>query len=201
MEPESSSCTRISLLLRIQNDPSDQQAWAEFVQRYGPKIHAWTRQWRLQESDAEDVTQNVLLKLATKLRTFTYDPALSFRAWLRTLTQNALSDFLSERRQPAQGGGDSGMLDILETVEARADLESQLSAAFDRELLEEAMARVQARVVPHRWLAFQLTAVEGRSGAEVAARLNMKVASVYTAKNQVNKMVQEVVQQLEQGSG
>ena len=77
----------------------------------------------------------------------------------------------------------------------------QLSAAFDRELLEEAMARVQARVAPHRWLAFQLTAVEGLSGAEVAVRLNMKVASVYTAKNQVNKMVQEVIQKLEQGSG
>ena len=202
MEPESSSSgTRVSLLVRIQNDPTDQAAWAEFVQRYGPRIHAWTRQWRLQESDAEDVTQNVLLKLATKLRTFTYDPALSFRAWLRTLTQNALSDFLSERRQPGQGSGDSGLLGILETVEARADLESQLSAAFDREQLEEAMARVQARVAPHRWLAFQLTAVEGLSGAEVAVRLNMKVGSVYTAKNQVNKMVQEVIQKLEQGSG
>jgi RNA polymerase sigma-70 factor (ECF subfamily) len=218
MEPESSSGTRVSLLVRLQNDATDQEAWAEFVHRYGPKIHAWTRQWRLQESDAEDVTQNVMLKLATKLRTFTYDPALSFRGWLRTLTQNALSDlsfrgwlrtltqnalsdFLSERRQPGQGSGDSGMLDVLETMEARADLESQLSAAFDRELLEEAMARVQARVAPHRWLAFQLTAVEGLSGAEVAVRLNMKVASVYTAKNQVNKMVQEVIRKLEQGSG
>ena len=188
------------MLLRIQNDPSDQQAWAEFVQRYGPKIHGWTRQWRLQESDAEDVTQNVMLKLATKLRTFTYDPALSFRGWLRTLTQNALSDFLSERRQPGQGSGDSGMLDILETVEARAALESQLSAAFDRELLEEAMARVQTRVATHRWLAFQLTALEGLSGAEAAARLHMKIASVYTAKNQVHQMVQEVIHQLEQGS-
>jgi hypothetical protein len=29
----------------------------------------------------------------------------------------------------------------------------------------------------------------------------MKVGSVYTAKNQVNKMVQEVIQKLEQGSG
>src|SRR5262249_56494362 len=122
-----------------QNDATDQDAWAEFVQRYGPKIHAWTQQWRLQESDAEDVTQNVLLKLATKLRTFTYDPALSFRGWLRTLTQNALSDFLSERRQPGQGSGDSGMLDVLETMEARADLESQRRTAFDRELMDEAI--------------------------------------------------------------
>jgi RNA polymerase sigma-70 factor (ECF subfamily) len=201
MEPSPSSCTRVSLLVRIQNDPTDQQAWMEFVQRYGPKIHAWARQWRLQHSDAEDVTQNVLLKLATKLRTFAYDPALSFRGWLRTVTQNALSDFLSERRRPGQGSGDSGMLDILETVDARADLESQLSAAFDRELLEEAMARVQARVTAHRWLAFQLTAIEGLSGADAAARLHMKVASVYTAKNQVHKMVQEAVRELEQGSG
>ena len=200
MEPSPSSSTHVSLLVRIQNDPTDQQAWVEFVQRYGPKIHAWARQWQLQESDAEDVTQNVLLKLATKLRTFAYDPALSFRGWLRALTQNALSDFLSERRRPGQGSGDSGMLDILETVEARADLESQLRAAFDRELLEEAMARVQARVAAHRWLAFQLTAVEGLSGAEAAARLDMKVASVYTAKNQVHKMVQEEVQKLEHGS-
>jgi RNA polymerase sigma-70 factor (ECF subfamily) len=56
-------------------------------------------------------------------------------------------------------------------------------------------------VPAHRWLAFQLTAVEGLSGAEAAARLDMKVASVYTAKNQVHKMVQETVRELEQGSG
>ncbi|HLJ95695.1 MAG TPA: sigma-70 family RNA polymerase sigma factor [Gemmataceae bacterium] len=200
MEPTPSSSTRVSLLVRIQNDPTDQAAWGEFVQRYGPKIYAWTRQRGLQESDAEDVTQNVLLKLASKLRTFAYDPTLSFRGWLHTITQNALSDFVSERRRPGEGSGDSGVLAMLGTLEARADLESQLSDAFDRELLEEAMARVQGRVAAHRWLAFQLTTVEGLSGAEAGARLQMKVASVYTAKNQIHKMVQEEIQKLEQGS-
>jgi RNA polymerase sigma-70 factor (ECF subfamily) len=199
MEPSPSS-TRVSLLARLQNDPEDQAAWEEFVKRYGPRIYAWSRQWRLQESDAEDVTQNVLLKLAAKMRTFAYDPALSFRGWLRTVTQNALSDFLAERQRPGRGSGDSGVLGVLETVEARTDLESQLSAAFDRELLEEAMARVQARVTENRWLAFRLTAVEGLSGADVAARLGMKVASVYTAKNQVHKMVQDEARKLEDGS-
>ena len=112
-----------------------------------------------------------------------------------------LSDFLTERRQHGQGSGDSGLLDILETIEARADLESQLSAVFDRELLEKAMAQVQARVAAHRWLAFQLTALQGLSGLEAAARLQMKVASLYTAKSQIHKMVQEELQKLEQGSG
>jgi RNA polymerase sigma factor (sigma-70 family) len=200
MEPAPSSSTRVSLLVRVQTEPTDQAAWEEFVQRYGPRIKAWTRQRGLQECDADDVTQNVLLKLAGKLRTFAYDPALSFRGWLRTLTQNALSDFLAERRRFSQGSGDSGVLDILASIEARADLESQLSATFDRELLENAMARVQVRVASHRWLAFQLTALEGLSGTEAAERLKMKVASVYTAKNRVHKMVQEEIRKLEQGS-
>jgi RNA polymerase sigma-70 factor (ECF subfamily) len=65
------------------------------VDRYGPQIHAWCRRWGLQETDARDVTQTVLLQLASKLRTFTYDPAQRFRGWLKTLTHHAWSDFLA----------------------------------------------------------------------------------------------------------
>ena len=41
------------------------------------------------------VTQIVLLKLATKLRDFAYDPSRSFRAWLKTVAQHAWLDFLN----------------------------------------------------------------------------------------------------------
>ena len=81
--------TRASLLLRLRQAPPDQEAWAEFVDRYGPQILAWCRRWGLQETDAQDVTQTVLLQLASKLRTFTYDPAQRFRGWLKTLTHHA----------------------------------------------------------------------------------------------------------------
>jgi DNA-directed RNA polymerase specialized sigma24 family protein len=59
------------------------------------------------------------------------------------------------------------------------------------------MARVRLRVQPHTWQAFQLLALEGRSGAEVAAQLNMKVATVFVARSKVQKMIQEEVRQLE----
>ena len=61
--------TRTSLLLRLRQAPPDQDAWAEFVDRYGRQIHAWCRRWGLQEADAQDVTQTVLLRLASKLQT------------------------------------------------------------------------------------------------------------------------------------
>src|SRR5436190_15592130 len=106
MGPSSSSGTSPTLLGRLGRCPTDQAAWNAFVDRYGPRIYAWCLHWRLQEADAEDVTQNVLLKLARQLTGFAYDPAKSFRAWLKTLTRHALADFLDSRKTAAAGSGD-----------------------------------------------------------------------------------------------
>ena len=50
--------------------------------------------------------------------------------------------------------------------------------AFDRELLELAMQRVEKRVKPANWQAFRLTALEERPGAEAAKELGLSVARV-----------------------
>jgi RNA polymerase sigma-70 factor (ECF subfamily) len=75
-----------------------------------------------------------------------------------------------------------------------------LEDEFDREVLEEAVARVRTRVAPRTWRVFELTAHEGRSGAEAAAELGMTVAAVFVARGRVQRMLQEEVRRLE-GSG
>jgi RNA polymerase sigma factor (sigma-70 family) len=197
MEGMADSGTRITLLGRLRRDPTNQKAWKEFVDQYGPKIMGWCQKWHLQEADAQDVTQNVLLKLAEKLRDFSYDPTRSFRAWLKTVAQNACSDFLQGRQKPGLGSGDSLVGQFLLNAEAREDLLQHLEQEFDREILEEAMLRVRLRVAPQTWQAFWLTAYEGLSGAEAAARIPMQVAQVYVAKRRVQKMLQEEVAKLE----
>jgi RNA polymerase sigma-70 factor (ECF subfamily) len=189
--------TSPTLLGRLGRVPADQAAWGEFAERYGRKIYAWCRRWQLQEADAEDVTQQVLLKLAHKMRTFRYDPAKSFRAWLKTVTHHAWRDFVEGRNRPGAGSGDTRVLEQLQTVQARDGLVNELDEEFTRDLLEEAMARVRLRVQPHTWQAFHLLAVEGRSGAEAAERLNMKVATVFVARSKVQKMLQDEVRRLE----
>lgn len=190
--------TRISLLVRLREDPADQQAWAEFVERYGRKVFAWCRVWKLQPADAEDVTQEVLVILSRRLRTFDYDPARSFRAWLKTVTQHAWNDWHAARQRPGGGSGDSAVRDQLEQVEARNDLLRHLETAFDQEVLEEAETRVRARVQPHTWEAFQLLAREGLTGEEVARRLGMRSGAVFVAKSKVLKMLQEEIRHLNQ---
>jgi RNA polymerase sigma-70 factor (ECF subfamily) len=197
MNDEPDVRTSASLLHRVQNDAGDQAAWGTFVERYGPLIHAWCRHWQLQESDAQDVTQDVLVQLVDKLRRFHYDRSRSFRAWLKTLVHHAWQDFLDRRRRAGLGSGDSAVWERLQTVEARADLEQQLQEAFDKEVLEEALARVRQRVAPHTWEAFCLLTFEGLSGAEVAPRVGMQVTMVYVAKSKVQKMLREEVDRLE----
>src|SRR6476620_714017 len=128
------SRTRASLLSRLRQAPADQAAWLEFVERYGRKLYGWCRHWGLQEADAQDVAQDVLVRLAAKMRGFDYDPSRSFRAWLKTLARHALSDFCTARGRLGAAGG-SEVVEMIQSLEAREDLVRQLDEAFDREVL------------------------------------------------------------------
>jgi RNA polymerase sigma-70 factor (ECF subfamily) len=197
MDGASGSLTSPTLLGRLRSNPNDESAWRDFVARYGPKILRWCRNWKLQEADSEDVTQSVLVKLARQMRHFDYDPSGSFRGWLKTLTQHALADFLAARKRTGHGSGDSDVWERLQSVEARTELVKQLEAEYDQELLAEAMARIRLRVAANKWRAFELTAIDGLSGAAAAAQLGMKVATVFTAKSKVQKLIQDEIRKLD----
>jgi RNA polymerase sigma-70 factor (ECF subfamily) len=63
--------------------------------------------------------------------------------------------------------------------------------------MERATRRVRERVEPRTWEAFRLTALDGLSGAEAAARLGMHVGAVFKAKSNGKKQLQEEIRQLE----
>jgi RNA polymerase sigma-70 factor (ECF subfamily) len=195
MPAERDADTSLTLLERLEKNPEDPQAWTVFIERYQPRIRRWCLTWGLQDSDADDVAQDVLVKVFGALRQFRYDPSRSFRAWLKTVTQHAWSDFVAARRRdPGQAAG--RIQTIADSAEAQSDLERHLEDAFDQELLELAMHRVEKRTKPANWEAFHLTAVQGLSGADAARQLGIPVASVFVAKHRIQKMLQEEVRVL-----
>jgi RNA polymerase sigma-70 factor (ECF subfamily) len=189
--------TSLTLLSRLRHDPKDQAAWSDFVARYGPRILQWCRGWRLQESDAQDVTQDVLLKLNGLMAAFVYDSSGSFRGWLKTLTHHAWCDLAAQRRRAGWGGGDGRVEELLGSLQAGDDLVEQLDAEFRREVMDRAMERARRRVSARTWDAFRLTALEGLSGSAAAGRLEMKIARVYGARSEVKEMIREEVRRLE----
>jgi len=191
--------TRATLLGRLRDDPADQTSWNEFVSHYEPVIRLWCRRWRIQEADAEDVTQNVMLQLSLKLPEFAYDRSRSFRGWLKTLTQNACRDFFRRLARMAAGSGDSAIRHLLESEPAQDDLLERLDKAFDLELLAMATEAVRARIEPQTWEAFRLTALEGLSGIEAAAQIPMPVNQVYVSKRRVQILLKEELARLDGG--
>ena len=121
--------TSITLLARLRTDPRSPTAWEEFVRRYGPLLKAYCENWGLQEADAQDVTQAVLLKLVEKLREFQYDATRSFRAWLKTVTRNVVADEV-RRNRASRGAGGGAVERMLESAEAREGVVRVLETAM-----------------------------------------------------------------------
>jgi RNA polymerase sigma-70 factor (ECF subfamily) len=190
--------TRATLLTRLYRaGMADEGAWSEFVDVYGRHIYKWCRYWRLQDADAQEVTQQVLVQLLAKMKAFVYDPSRSFRAWLKTVTHHAWQNLVVSRQHRLAAGGDSHLWEELLALPARDDLAQKLEQQFDHELLETAMLRVRLRVAVHNWDAFRLTALEGVPAREAAQQLGMKVANVYAARSSVQRLVREEVQKLD----
>jgi RNA polymerase sigma-70 factor (ECF subfamily) len=187
-----------SVLLVLLQDPTDPRAWGAFVRQYGPKIYGWCRRWRLQEADAENVTQEVLTRLVQKLRAFTYEPRRgTFRGWLKTLTHHAWSDYLDSQRRDGVGSGDPEVFARLQSLEAREGLLESLEEAFDLEVLAEAQARVQLQVTPRDWKIFQDLALGSRPGREVAREQQMTVTAVLMVRSRVQQKLRQAIRRLE----
>lgn len=191
----SHSVTSLTLMRNLCANPKDAAAWETFLQTYGPRIDAWCRRWKLQEADVQDVTQNILLKLAKQFSNFEYNQALSFRNWLRTVTENALSDFVKAQNRKTVG---VSAPEMLTTMEAQKDLFERLSESFDLELLAAARTRTEESVDPKHWRVFSLMADENISGADAARQEGISVANAFAIKSRVQKLIRHQIRILDE---
>src|SRR6516165_8809411 len=161
--------TRASLLVRLR-DRQDHAAWSEFVRLYAPVVYRFARRRGLQDADAADLMQEVLRSVSASVGAF--DPKLGlFRSWLFTLAHRRLYDFVQRRhRQEAAGG--QATLQMLDALPARDEQESW-NQEFERQVFALAAELVRPTFSETTWRAFELTAVEGKSGQEAAQALGI----------------------------
>ncbi len=157
-----------------------QDAWRELVRRYQPAVDAVTRRYRLTAADAQDVSQDVWLRLATHLTAVRTPEALP--GWITTTTARcALATLKGRRRNVA----------VDPTVLARADESDDRSpdgihaeaVAIEARLLrseEEAAVREGLkRLRPQRRALLLLLVAEPRlSYQEIHEQLGLAVGSI-----------------------
>jgi len=192
-----SPTTRPSLLVRLRN-PRDRAAWEEFAHLYAPIIRGYARRRGLQNADADDLTQEVLRRVAGAMNGHAYDRQRgTFRAWLFAIVRNQVRRVVGRQRPGDIGVGGTDAGDLLADQPAPADSDPDWDAEYDRRMFICTAAQVRADFQPATWEAFWRTAVEGKSGQVVAAELGLTVAAVYLAKGRVMARLKEQVRLLQ----
>jgi RNA polymerase sigma factor (sigma-70 family) len=193
--------TRASLLFRLR-DWHDHEAWVEFVSLYEPVAYRLLRRHGLQDADAREVVQQLLIAVSRSIDRWDPDKDRgTFRAWLRRVTRNLLINWLKARGRSMNAAGGSDMLAMLDMLPADVGPET---AEFDQELrralFQRAAEEVKQEVQPATWQAFWETAVLGTSTADAAKKLKMEVGAVRVAKCRVLARLRAAVNELENKS-
>jgi len=195
----SESSTRSSLLLRIR-DPRDTEAWATFVNVYGPLVYRHCRGRGLHHEDAENVTQEVFARVSQSIRGFEYRPELGrFRDWLGTVTRNEINRFLKKEVRAVQGNESVEEEGALGRAAARGE-DTAWTEEFNAHLLETALARSRPHFEEQTWRAFELVWLEKRPAVQVARELKVPIDRVYVAKSRVLERLQQEVHELAEDS-
>lgn len=185
--------TRDTLLADIRS-PENRQAWEEFCLLYRPVIYRMARRRQMQDADAQDVTQNVLARIAGAIGRYEAHPGTRFRHWLRRVAKNAILTALSKTTPDAPIGG-SVANDIL--AEQPGD-ESAASRELEKEYLREqflrAAAIVRTDVNAETWQAFELTVIQGMSCEEAASSTGKSTGTVYAARSRIMKRLRNQIE-------
>jgi RNA polymerase sigma factor (sigma-70 family) len=188
--------TQYSLLARLA-DAADGGAWQTFEDVYRPAVYRYARSRGLQEADAQEVVQEVMVAVHRAMESWKpTNRTGSFRAWLAEAARRLTLQVIRQRDKRDRATGGSVVRTALELAEAPAaemvaEEEDERRWAFFC-----AAGCVEQEVQELTWRAFWLTAVEGKPATAVARELETTVGNVYSAKCRVLDRIRRRVQEL-----
>ena len=178
--------TSLSLLDRIR-ETSDAQSWDRLTRLYAPLLRRWVVRYDVQDSDADDIVQEVLVAVLNELHKFQHNEQKgAFRKWLRTILVNRVRRFWRSRRYQPVATGTSSIDEMLNQLEVDG---SEVSGVWNREhddhIITQLMRGIQPRFGPQVWEAFHRQVVHGEKADLVAQDLSISISAVYKAKSRV----------------
>lgn len=176
----------------------DEVAFAQLVRRYEVPLFQYLYRLSGNAADAEDLFQETFLRVYKHRARFRRGSP--FRPWVYQIATNACRDRLRWRKRkaevsldaplhPAEPGGVT-LGDALPS--GGADPEAQARAAETAARLQQAVAGLSLK---HRAV-FLMARYEGLSYAEISGALRIPVGTV---KSRMNKAVQHLMAELEEG--
>ncbi len=189
--------THPSLLEQLR-DGGSPLAWDEFFARYWSVIYRYARYQGCTEHTAEEIVQEVMLKVFCYGDTFNHDRQQGqFRGWLAKVVRHQVAEY---RRRPSArvraSGGDDPPIDP-ESGEPPAD--EAWEEAFESGLLLVLLEVVRCETDPQDYLAFELVSISGLSPEEAARITGLSRNAVYKARRRLLARLRELAGPYDEG--
>ncbi len=151
----------------------DPTAFQALVERHRSMVYRVAYQFAGNHHDAEDIAQDVFIKVYRSLDKFRHDAQLS--SWLYRIVMNACIDY-HRRQSPvsATANGEEAELTLLNTPEERPDPEA---CAYGGELGEVLESEI-AQLPPGQRVVFVMRHHEGLKLCEIAEALGLAQGTV-----------------------
>ena len=192
--PNTQSCqeTVQTLLARLRAGGEEQQsAWAEFFERFAPKLYRDARLRGLDPHDADDIVQQCMLQILRKIGDFQYDPDRGhFAGWMQIMVERKIINLWRTRKRK---------VDTLTDDPQPAEKPLRPDELWDRQWQVEDMLECLDQVTgisPRRMEAFRLYVLEGVPAAEVARRMDITVDNVYVIRVHVMNKIKARMKRL-----
>jgi len=189
--------SRMTELTSTEPSPTPEVVFRE----YAPRIYHLARRMLGNDSDAEDVTQEVLLQVVRKLHTFRGDSALP--TWLHRVTVNAALAMREKRANRAKhetSTSDEAALDAASVSDPngliRLNRPHPQSTPDDVVLAEEQRVVIETaitKLAPSFRDVFVLADVEGLPNGEISEMLELSVPAVKSRLHRARLQMRELL--------
>jgi RNA polymerase sigma-70 factor (ECF subfamily) len=184
----------------------DQAAVRELAVRYGPRIQQLAMRHMKNREDAEEVTQDVLLKVHRKIHAFRGDAALS--SWIYRITFNTAMSRLRQNRAARAAAQERDRVEALletgeqvRTLAEPADWSWMPDEHVLRAQLREALAAAVAELPEIYRAPVVLRDIEGLTTEEASSRLKVKDQTLKSRLHRGRLMLREKLEVFRSGLG
>jgi RNA polymerase sigma factor (sigma-70 family) len=199
--------TRASLLNRLKN-LDDKESWQDFFDTYSNLIYQVAFKSGLTDTEAKEVLQETMIRMAKKMPDFKYDSARSFKGFLLHETGFRIKDQFAkrhpERLAPGRRPGETTRTATIERIPDPAEsvLEEVWNTEWKKNLFERAIKKVKGQIrdgkaKSRQFQLFDLYVIKQWPAQKVAETMGVKIGQVFLAKHRIAALIKKAIKSLE----
>ena len=181
--------TRQTLIQRL-SDKYDEKSWNEFINVYKAYICVIIMRMGINESDTEDLTQQVMLKLWKKLPEFQYNRDKRFRNYLATTARNTVNDFI--RKQNSEKNRLENADQSFTKGVSLPDVDKLINEEWESFIANLALDNIRKNFEENSVNIF-LKVLEGQTPQELAHQMDLKTNTVQKTFRRIKEKLKEEI--------